>query len=107
MKTTLYILVLLFGLILQAQTALYNSGNIRIHEGGAIGFHTDLINDSAFDENLGLVGFYGEIAINVSGLFMPVFYDVEIDNPQGVSLRTGISVLNHTDFFDGNIITPR
>src|SRR5690606_3257681 len=26
---------------------------------------------------------------------------------QGVSLQTGMGVLNHTDFFDGNIITPR
>lgn len=110
MKTTLYLLGFLFGLNLMAQTALYNSGNIQIHEGGEIGFHTDLINNSAFDENKGAVGFYDKedgAPNTVSGSFIPVFYDVEIDNPQGVVLQTGIDILNHTNFVIGNIITPR
>lgn len=110
MKTTLYILAFFFGLNLTAQTALYNEGNIRIYEGGTIGFHTDLINNSAFDQNRGTVGFYDKedgTANTVSGAFAPVFYDVEIDNPQGVVLRTGIDILNYTTFFDGDIITPR
>ena len=110
MKTTLSILVLLFGLNLTAQTALYNEGNIRIHEGGEMGFHTDLINNSAFNENVGLAGFYDKedgSANTISGAFIPVFYDVEINNPQGVLLQIGMGILNHTNFMIGNIITPR
>lgn len=110
MKTTLYILTFLFGLNLTAQSALRNTGNVRIHEGGQIGFHTDLINDSAFNENEGLAGFYDKedgTANTVSGAFIPVFYDVEISNSGGVILQSGMGVLNHTNFVMGNIITPR
>ena len=53
MKKLVYILVFSFGLLTQAQTGLYNSGNIRIHDQGQLGFHTNLINDAAFDENVG------------------------------------------------------
>ena len=110
MKTILHFLVLLFGLNLTAQTALYNEGNIQIHEGGEMGFHTDLINNSAFNENVGLAGFYDKedgSANTISGAFIPVFYDVEINNPQGVLLQIGMGILNHTNFMIGNIITPR
>lgn len=107
MKNIIYILVLLWALGLQAQTALYNSGNIRIHDEGQIGFHTDLINNAAFDQNLGLAGFYGISTISVSGAFMPTFFDTEIANDQGVMLNTGISVRSNTNFVAGNFMTPR
>lgn len=90
-----------------AQPALYNSGNIRIHDQGQLGFHTDLINDSAFDDNLGLAGFYGLNQISVSGAFAPVFYDLEIANNNGVFMNTSINVLNNTNFIIGDFITPR
>ncbi|MCK0148305.1 gliding motility-associated C-terminal domain-containing protein [Arenibacter sp. F26102] len=107
MKSIIYILALLLGLGLHAQTALYNSGNIRIHNEGQIGFHTDLINNAAFDQNLGLAGFYGSSMISVSGAFMPVFFDTEIANDQGVMLNTGMSVSSNTNFVAGNFMTPR
>ncbi|HUH46027.1 MAG TPA: gliding motility-associated C-terminal domain-containing protein, partial [Arenibacter sp.] len=110
MKTTLYFLAFSFGLNVVAQSALYNSGNIRILEGGAIGLHTDLINNNAFDQNQGMVGFYDKedgTANTVSGAFAPVFYDTEINNAEGVRLAVGMAVLNHTNFVVGNIITPR
>ncbi|MGX1930745.1 gliding motility-associated C-terminal domain-containing protein [Flagellimonas sp. 2504JD4-2] len=93
--------------ILQAQPALYNSGNIRIHDNGNIGFHTNLINDSAFDQNQGLVGFYGNTVIQVSGNIAPTFNDAEIMVPSNVFLRTSINVLNNTNFIDGNVLTPQ
>ena len=102
-----YILVLILGLPIQAQTALYNSGNIRIHEQGQLGFHTDLINDAAFDENVGLVGFYGNALLNVSGAFAPTFFDTEIANGTGVFLDTGINNFNNTNFIIGDFLTPR
>ncbi len=106
MKNLFYIL--LFGVsVLQAQTALYNSGNLRIHDQGQMGFHTNLINEAAFDENLGLVGFYGNTVLTVSGTFVPLFYDVEIANTQLVSLLTGIDNANNTNFILGDMATPR
>ena len=91
MHKLLYILVFSFGLLTHAQTGLYNSGNIRIHDQGQLGFHTNLINDAAFDENVGLAGFYGTTLLNVSGAFMPTFFDTEIANSNGVFLQTGIN----------------
>ena len=107
MKKLFYILVFSFGLLTNAQTALYNSGNIRIHDQGQLGFHTNLINDAAFDENLGLVGFYGNATLNVSGAFAPTFFDTEIANSTGVFLETGINNGNNTNFIFGDFLTPR
>jgi gliding motility-associated-like protein len=103
----LYIIGLLVGLYSQAQPALYNSGNIRIHDQGQLGFHTDLINDAAFDENVGLVGFYGNNRIFVSGAFAPTFFDTEFAAANGVFLQTGINNSNNTNFVFGDILTPR
>ena len=107
MKKLIYILVFFLGLSIQAQTALYNSGNIRIHDQGQLGFHTNLINDAAFDENVGLVGFYGNTTLNVSGAFAPTFFDTEIANATGVYLETGINNGNNTNFIIGDFMTPR
>ncbi|NNK21656.1 MAG: gliding motility-associated C-terminal domain-containing protein, partial [Flavobacteriaceae bacterium] len=57
-KKILFISLLTMGFT-YSQTALYNSGNLRIHQEGQLGFHTDLVNDGPFDENVGLTGFYG------------------------------------------------
>ncbi len=86
-----------------AQNALYNSGNLRIHEGGQLGFHTDLINDGVFDQNAGLAGFYGENLISVSGAFSPQFFDVELLQENGLFLATSISVANNMNFIMGNV----
>ncbi len=107
MKKHLSIPLLLLGLITQAQTGLYNSGNLQVHEGGQMGIHTNLINDGVFDQNAGLVGFYGTTAITISGAFMSVFYDTEIANDRGVTLGTPVSVVNNANFIVGNVITPR
>ena len=86
---------------------MYNSGNIRIHDQGQLGFHTNLINDAAFDENVGLAGFYSNATINVSGAFAPTFFDIEIANGTGVFLETGINNGNNTNFIIGDFLTPR
>ena len=106
MKKLSYILVLV-GLVTQAQTALYNSGNLRIHDQGQIGFHTHLINDGSFDDNLGLAGFYGSTAISVSGAFIPVLFDIEILNDAEVQLQTSVNVLNNANFVTGNFSSSR
>ena len=101
----LFCLVLSFKLY--SQTAIYVSGNIRIHEEGQIGFHTNLINNASFDENLGLAGFYGPGSINISGAFMPIFFDTEIANNAGVNLSTSVGVTNNTNFIAGDFVSPR
>ena len=107
MQKQLFFLVFSVGLITHAQTGLYNSGNIRIHDQGQLGFHTNLINDAAFDENVGLVGFYGNTLLNVTGAFAPTFFDIEIANGTGVFLQTGINNGNNTNFIIGDFLTPR
>ena len=92
---------------LSAQTGLYNAGNIRIHDEGKLGFHTNLINDNSFDTNLGLAGFYGSTSVSVSGAFIPVFFDTEIANDGGVDLLTSLSSLNNTNFVVGDFRTSR
>jgi len=106
LKTSLYIL-LVIGFAANGQTALYNSGNLRIHEEGQIGFHTNLINDGPFDENAGLTGFYGADLITISGALTPILYDVELLNDSGVLLNTSLAIANNTSFMVGDIITPR
>ena len=103
----LALICLVFSSLMHAQTALYNSGNIRIHEEGQIGFHTNLINNAAFDENLGLAGFYGTGSISISGAFMPIFFDTEIANDAGVNLATSVGVTNNTNFIAGDFNSPR
>lgn len=97
--------ILLISLSASAQTALYNTGNLRIHDQGQLGFHTNLINNGSFDENLGLAGFYGTNPLQVSGAFMPVLYDVEIANSTGVNLSIPLSTINNTNFVTGDFIS--
>lgn len=107
MKNLLYISFFLLGVFSNAQTALYNNGNIRIHENGQLGFHTDLINDSPFDSNLGLAGFYGAESLFVTGAIVPQFYDTEISLENDLFLEIGMDNANNTNFIIGNMVTPR
>ncbi len=99
---------LFFIQILVAQEAVHNFGTIQIHNSAMVGFHLDLINNGTFDENMGLVGFYGEnTSIKVSGAFSPIFYDTEILVDKGLFLDTSIGVLNNGNLISGDVITPR
>lgn len=106
MRKTAIISSFLFGIQINAQTALYNQGNLRIHENGQMGFHTDLINDGIFDENLGLTGFYG-INPNVSGAFAPALFDAEFATQNNTIFNISVNVINNTNFISGNVTTPR
>ncbi|MCX2719244.1 gliding motility-associated C-terminal domain-containing protein [Lentiprolixibacter aurantiacus] len=102
MRLLINILLLVSSASLFSQTALYNSGNLRIHSEGNLGFHTDLINDGSLEQNTGMAGFYGSNAINITGAFIPEFFDVEIFNQQGVDLSTILLVENNVNFIDGD-----
>lgn len=107
MKKIFYFLFSFFGVGIHAQTALYNSGNIQIHEQGQMGFHTNLINDGSFDENVGLAGFYGDLPLMVSGAFAVTFFDLEISNPDNVSLETSLNTRSNVNFIMGDFFTNR
>ena len=107
MKKTIFLVFVLVNTWSFAQTALYNSGNIQIHDEGKMGFHTNLINDGSFDENVGLTGFYGDLPLSVSGAFAVTFFDLEIFNGDNVSLDTSLNARNSTTFFSGDFFTNR
>ena len=90
------------------QSALYNNGTIQIHDTGAIGFHTNLVNNGTFDQNLGFAGFYNYSgALEISGDNKPIFNDVEIDVVDDLYLETSVSITNNLLFVTGKVITPR
>ncbi|MFC4218524.1 gliding motility-associated C-terminal domain-containing protein [Flagellimonas marina] len=95
----------MLGLSLQAQIGLYHSGNMQVH--GNLGFHINFINDSAFDQTQGLVGFYGDNVIQVSGNIPPTLWDAEVMLDNNMFLENTVNVQNNFNFIDGNILTPK
>ncbi len=107
-KVWLVTFLLGLGVLVRSQEAVHNYGPLQMHGSGALGFHTDLINDGSFDKNSGMVGFYGyDRSLRVSGAFIPVFYDAEILVDDGLYLDTAIGVTNNGNLITGDIITPR
>lgn len=90
-----------------SQEALHNFGNLKIHNTGAVGFHHDLINDGFTDDNKGLVGFFSNENIIISGAFKPIFENMEIMAANNLFLEVNVGVTTNTNFVLGNIITPR
>lgn len=104
-KTLLFILI---SQSLPAQEAVQNFGGLQLHEEATIGFHTNLINEGSFNQNLGLAGFYSdESPLTVSGDYTPVFHDLEIAVENGLLLETPIHVTNNSNLITGDIRTPR
>lgn len=106
MKPLLHIAFLLSVSFGVAQSGLYNSGNLSVHNNANIGLHTDFINDANFDQTNGLVGFYGNRPIIVSGSIPPTLWDTEIIMDSNVFLQNPVMVRNNINFMDGNFLTP-
>jgi len=104
MKPLLHIAFLLSVSFALAQSGLYNAGNFQVH--GNLGLHTNFINDANFDQNMGLVGFYGNGAIQISGSFSPILWDTEIMTISNVFLQNPVLVQNNVNFIDGNFSSP-
>lgn len=90
-----------------SQAAFHNYGAIQIHDQGQVGFHTDVINDGDFDQNLGFTGLYSDDDRTVSGSKRPVFFDTEIDVTDFLYLEVSVGTLNFQEFVNGKVITPR
>jgi len=106
-KNLLVAYIFFFGLVISAQDAVHNFGNLKIHQDGAVGFHYDLINDGFTDDNQGLAGFFNNQSIIISGAFRPIFQDMEIMVNQDLFLDVGVGVTNNVNFVLGDVVTPR
>ena len=108
MKKTYVLIFTFFSLVLNAQDAFHNFGNVQIHDQGAMGFHLDLQNDGMFNQNLGLAGFYNDIgSITIFGTEIPRFFDMEIAVDNNLFLEVNTEVTNGVDYLIGDVITPR
>lgn len=90
-----------------AQDGIRNVGMLRIHSEGGVGFHTNFINDGILDGNKGLVGFYSDDSIGISGAYLPVFYDMEVLVTNSLFLDVAVKVENQENFILGNVKTTR
>ena len=91
-----------------AQSAFQNFGNVQIHNGGKIGFHTNVINNGTFNQNAGLAGFYNRTGtLSVSGNNVMSFNNVEVDVFRDLFLETSLDVTNELSFLTGKVVTPR
>lgn len=106
MKPFLHIAFLLSVSFAVAQEGLYNSGNFTVHNDAQVGLHTNLINDANFDQTNGLVGFYGNRPITVTGSIPPTFWDTEILMDNNVFLDIPLMVRNNVNFILGDFLTP-
>ena len=102
------IILLIYSTSINAQSAFHNFGNVQIHDTGEIGFHTNLINDGTFNENLGFAGFYNTTnPLSISGTQIPRFFDMDINVNDNLFLNINTEVLNSLSYTNGDIITPR
>lgn len=99
-----------FGLIINtySQTAFFNSGNVQLHDGAQVGFHTNVINDGTLDNYTGFAGFYADNEVRtISGTNSVTFFNVEVDALQNLELYNSLKIRNQLDFINGQIVTPR
>ena len=92
---TIYGILLFLSLNLPAQEGTRNLGMIKVHDQGNLGFHGNLVNDGVFNDNQGLVGFYSDRSIMISGLFPTIFNDTEFITEQGLQLVVSMKVENN------------
>ncbi|RKF03574.1 gliding motility-associated-like protein [Tenacibaculum lutimaris] len=91
-----------------AQNAFLNTGNVQLHDGAQIGFHTNVVNEGTLDNYTGFAGFYADTEIRtISGTNKITFFNVEIDALQNLELYNSLGVRNQLDFINGQVITPR
>ncbi len=109
MNKRLVLAILLFIVMKSfSQQPFHIMGNLQIHDQGSLGFHTDLINNGIFDQNLGSVGFYNtDRSLTISGNNKPVFYDILTAVTNDLILKVNVGVINFKEFLFGRIITPR
>lgn len=107
-KTVVHIVFfLLISTTTLTQTAFQNNGNVQMHTGAQVGFHTNLVNNGIFDNNLGFTGFYSNDILTVSGANRAIFNNVEVGVLNNLELYTSLGVKNELSFLEGKVTTPR
>lgn len=102
------LLILFFSTtVVFAQNAFQNNGNVQMHTGAQVGFHTNLVNNGTFYQNEGFTGFYSTNVLTVSGTNRAIFNDVEVAVVNNLELYTSMGVKNEFSFLEGKVITPR
>ncbi len=108
MQKAYFILLFYCTNAITAQNAFHNYGNVQIHDKGVIGFHTNLINDGMFNQNLGFAGFFNIISsLTVSGSQIPRFFDFETNVKDHLFLEINTEISNSLIYTNGEIFTPR
>lgn len=69
-----------------------------------MGFHYNLINTGNFNDNLGLVGFYNNNELSISGSNKPVFNDMEVLVDNGLFYSVSLGVTSNLNFIVGDIV---
>lgn len=95
-----------FSLTASAQFAFNNVGNVRVHENANVGFHTTVFNNGSFSAAPSLVGFYDQVATQISGQEEMNLYDAEFFTPAGLFLLNRVNIENNANFILGDIETP-
>lgn len=84
-----------------------NYGDLEVHTDGQLGFFGPVVNDGQFFSNSGLVGLYGEKSYTISGRIKPKLFDLEIANPNNITLNIPVSVSSNTNFILGDLQTTK
>jgi len=107
MKRLHCILFFLWFVGIHCQEPSHNFGNLKIHDGGSVGFFHDFINDGITDDNKGIAGFYSDNNIIISGAFRPIFNDMEVVVNDDLIIDVGVGITNNANFVLGDVKTPR
>ena len=79
---------------------------MQVHNGDpntGLGLHTNFINNAPLDLSNGLVGFYGDGPIQVTGSESPNLWDIELNTESEVFLNIPFYAKNNVFFFEGDI----
>ncbi|WP_419213519.1 gliding motility-associated C-terminal domain-containing protein [Maribacter sp. X9] len=86
---------------------LRNFGAIEIHTSGELGLFSNVLNEGSFTSKNGLVGFYGDSNLDVTGLNGLDLFDLEIASNSNVFINVPITISNHINFIFGNLETDK
>ena len=100
------IVLLMYSNMCISQT-IKNFGDTEIHNSAEVGVYSSFINDGMLTGDSGLIGFYGNNSLQLSGTQIPNVFDVEIANENGLFLETSLVISNNLNFIYGNILSSR
>ncbi|MDM9632737.1 gliding motility-associated C-terminal domain-containing protein [Robiginitalea aurantiaca] len=107
MRILLLIFTFSIGVSGFSQPTLQHYGGMQFHEGAQVGLYGSFVNQAPFEQDAGLLGFYGFGELRISGDFAPLLYDTEIFRGPSVILDQSMSVANNLNFIQGDLETDK